>query len=116
MNGLMLRLKSYVRKKMTLPDLFEDRVRQNPQKTFLVFGDEIYTYEAFNRKCNRVAHAARSIGLAKGSVVAMFMYNEPACVWTFIGQSAIPSRTHARARTHTRVHDVRRVPICTDAI
>jgi solute carrier family 27 fatty acid transporter 2/solute carrier family 27 fatty acid transporter 6 len=40
--------------KTFLIDIFEERVKQNPQKPFLIFQDNIYTYEYMNEQMNKV--------------------------------------------------------------
>lgn len=66
-------------------DLFEDWVKVNPHKTFLIFEEKRYSYEQMNENANKVANAALSIGIKKGDAIAMLQYNEPDFLWTYFG-------------------------------
>ena len=66
-------------------DLFEEQVKHQQQKTFIIHHDNYYSYSWIESQANRVAHLARKLGLKKGDVVSMMMYNEPAFVYTYLG-------------------------------
>lgn len=59
-------------------DRFLEQAAQYPDKTFVVFGSETFSYDAIHRRSNRMARAllAQSC-LRAGDTVALFMHNEP---------------------------------------
>ncbi|XP_037689939.1 very long-chain acyl-CoA synthetase isoform X1 [Choloepus didactylus] len=70
----------------TLLGVFMDKARQNPHKPFLLFGDETLTYAQVDRRSNQVARALRDhLGLRQGDCVAIFMGNEPAYLYLWLG-------------------------------
>ena len=83
---VVLRVIKYHKACLTIADLFEKRVRETPKKTFLIFQDNVYTYEYMDKKANQVARAALSLGLKRGDTVALMIYNEPAFIWTYLGR------------------------------
>ncbi|XP_053221096.1 long-chain fatty acid transport protein 2 isoform X2 [Podarcis raffonei] len=70
----------------TLVEVFRQRARQAPQKPMLLFREEVYTYEQVERRSNQVARALREhAGLRQGDTVALFLGNQPAYVWLWLG-------------------------------
>lgn len=70
----------------TILSAFLDKVRQIPNKPFVLFRDETLTYAQVDRRSNQVARALRDhLGLRQGDCVAIFMGNEPAYVWLWLG-------------------------------
>ncbi|BFY97259.1 hypothetical protein BsWGS_00299 [Bradybaena similaris] len=68
-----------------LIDKFEEFVENTPKKTFLIYEDNLFSYELVDQMACRVANIARSWGLGLRDCVAMMMHNEPAFIWTFLG-------------------------------
>ncbi|XP_035825814.1 long-chain fatty acid transport protein 6 [Aplysia californica] len=66
-------------------DKFEKQAAANPKKEFLIFEDNVFTYEFVDQMACKVANIAKSWGLKAGQNVAIMMENEPAFVWTFLG-------------------------------
>ncbi|ELR58961.1 Very long-chain acyl-CoA synthetase, partial [Bos mutus] len=65
---------------------FLEKVQQTPHKPFLLFRDETLTYAQVDRRSNQVARALRDhLGLRQGDCVAIFMGNEPAYIWLWLG-------------------------------
>uniref|UniRef100_F7HXD7 long-chain-fatty-acid--CoA ligase n=1 Tax=Callithrix jacchus TaxID=9483 RepID=F7HXD7_CALJA len=65
---------------------FLEKARQTPHKPFLLFRDETLTYAQVDRRSNQVARALHDhLGLRQGDCVALFMGNEPAYVWLWLG-------------------------------
>ncbi|XP_045679120.1 very long-chain acyl-CoA synthetase [Phyllostomus hastatus] len=86
--GLARRVRGYGQRRPvhTILQHFLDKVRQTPHKPFLIFGDETLTYAQVDRRSNQVARALRDhLGLRQGDCVAIFMGNEPAYVWLWLG-------------------------------
>ncbi|XP_021549549.1 very long-chain acyl-CoA synthetase isoform X2 [Neomonachus schauinslandi] len=70
----------------TILHLFLQTARKTPHKPFLLFRDETLTYSQVDRRSNQVARALRAhLGLRQGDCVAIFMSNEPAYVWLWLG-------------------------------
>ncbi|XP_022542722.2 very long-chain acyl-CoA synthetase [Astyanax mexicanus] len=74
----------------TVLDCFLENVRKNPQKNFIVFEDQSFSYAEAERLSNRVARAVRGrCGVREGDTVALFMGNEPLFVWTWLALSKL---------------------------
>ncbi len=67
----------------TVLDRFADAVRSHPQKRFIVFEREVFSYRDADRISNRVANALRE-RVHAGQVVALFHGNAPQYVWTWL--------------------------------
>lgn len=66
------------------------RERQgNGAADYLVFGDERWTYDAFCAESNRIAHALTSLGVTKGTPVAVAMRNCPELLTLFTAITSI---------------------------
>ncbi|XP_004639065.1 very long-chain acyl-CoA synthetase isoform X2 [Octodon degus] len=85
--GLVRRLRSYGRRRpvATVPRAFQEQARRVPHKIFLRYGDQVLTYAQVDRRSNQVARALHGLGLRQGDCVALFMGNEPAYVWLWLG-------------------------------
>ncbi len=60
---------------MDLGTLVTRHGRYRPDHTAVVFGDQRFTWEAFNRRVNRCANALRAAGVVKGDRVAVILPN-----------------------------------------
>ena len=70
----------------TILHAFLERAHQSPHKPFLLFRDQTLTYVQVDRRSNQVARALRDrLGLRQGECVAIFLGNEPAYVWLWLG-------------------------------
>ncbi|XP_057344775.1 long-chain fatty acid transport protein 2 [Manis pentadactyla] len=86
--GLTRRVRSYAQRRpvRTILQVFLEKVRKTPHKPLLLFRDETLTYAQVDRRSNQVARALRDhLGLRQGDCVALFMGNEPAYVWLWLG-------------------------------
>ncbi|XP_003831552.1 long-chain fatty acid transport protein 2 isoform X2 [Pan paniscus] len=82
------RVRSYGKRRpaRTILRAFLEKARQTPHKPFLLFRDETLTYAQVDRRSNQVARALHDhLGLRQGDCVALFMGNEPAYVWLWLG-------------------------------
>ncbi len=61
----------------TLPDLFEAQVRRTPQRIAVTFGDYQLSYDALNRRANRLAHRLRAMGAGPGALVGLYLERSP---------------------------------------
>ncbi|XP_053741468.1 hsFATP2a_ACSVL_like domain-containing protein [Synchiropus splendidus] len=74
-----------VRPFYSILDRFLDRVRQNPQKIFLHFEGQSFTYAEADRQSNKVARVLQELArLKEGDTVALFLANEPRFLWTWL--------------------------------
>ncbi|XP_035992232.1 very long-chain acyl-CoA synthetase isoform X2 [Fundulus heteroclitus] len=73
-------------------DRFLERSAALPDKPFIVFGDEAYTYADADRASNRIANALRSQrGYEAGVSAALFMGNEPGFLFTWLALAKLGS-------------------------
>jgi amino acid adenylation domain-containing protein len=56
-----------------LHELFEAQVARTPEATALIAGDERWTYDALNRRANRLAHHLRRLGVGPEQRVGVMM-------------------------------------------
>jgi len=87
----------------TVGDRLEERAAAHPDKAFVRFEDRVVDYGAANVYANRVAHAARALGLRRGDVAALVMENRPEFLGTWMGLAKLGVtvallNTHARGR------------------
>jgi fatty-acyl-CoA synthase len=85
----------------TVGDRLEERAAAHPDKAFVRFEDRVVDYGAANVYANRVAHAARALGLRRGDVAALVMENRPEFLGTWMAREAGRhggAAQHARAR------------------
>lgn len=74
----------------TILEVFRQRARRTPSKPLLLFRDEVYTYEQVDKRSNQAARALREhAGLQQGDVVALFLGNDPAYLWLWLGCSKL---------------------------
>lgn len=79
--AMMARMKRGV---VTYLQCFELQARNIPEKTFIVFEEQILTYRDVDVRSNRFANVLKShCGLKHGDIVALLMNNEAdfICVW-----------------------------------
>jgi len=57
----------------TLQELFEAQVKRTPEKTALVYREKSITYQELNTRTNQLAHALRSRGVGRGSIVGVIV-------------------------------------------
>uniref|UniRef100_UPI0037E71982 long-chain fatty acid transport protein 2-like n=1 Tax=Semicossyphus pulcher TaxID=241346 RepID=UPI0037E71982 len=73
-------------------DRFLEQTAAHPDKQFIVFGDESYTYASTNKRSNKIAQALQSQpGYKAGDTVALFMGNEPAFIFTWLALAKLGS-------------------------
>ncbi|XP_045216351.2 long-chain fatty acid transport protein 2-like [Mercenaria mercenaria] len=72
-------------KKYFIIEHFEDTVKKNPNRRFLLYEDKTFTYKEANEFANKVARTFMSLGLKRGDTIALMQYNGPEFMWTFLG-------------------------------
>ncbi|BFY97261.1 hypothetical protein BsWGS_00301 [Bradybaena similaris] len=71
--------------KSLLIDKFEKFAAQTPNKPFIIFEDNLFSYKLVDEMACRVANIVRSWGLGPRDCVALMIHNSPAFVWTYLG-------------------------------
>jgi crotonobetaine/carnitine-CoA ligase len=74
---------------MSWADLLEERAGMVPDKTFLMYKNERFTYSQMDANANRVANFLSSHGGGKGMGIALFMKNSPRFLDLFFGVQKI---------------------------
>lgn len=70
----------------SIVDCFLDAAKRHPNKVFLLFEGQEYSYGDVDKRSNKVARALQAaVGLKGGETVALFLANEPSVVWTWLG-------------------------------
>ncbi|KAG7333582.1 hypothetical protein KOW79_003717 [Hemibagrus wyckioides] len=99
----------------TVLDCFLDAVRRHPHKPFIVFEDEVYTYQQVDRWSNRAAHALRKhTDLQEGDTAALLMANEPHFIFLWIGLMKIGCST-SLLNTNIRGKSLMHCFLCCEA-
>ncbi|XP_041501397.1 long-chain fatty acid transport protein 6 [Microtus oregoni] len=71
---------------VTVLDKFLSHAKRQPQKAFIIYEGDVYTYEDVDKRSNRVAHAfLNHSSLKRGDVVALLMSNEPDFIHVWFG-------------------------------
>src|SRR6185437_444653 len=91
----------YPLKQRTIGHLLADKAKRIGDRTWLIFGEQRYTYAQAHDLSNRYANAFRGLGIRKGDHVAVMMANCPEFIWTIwglgkIGAVTVPLNTAAR--------------------
>ena len=60
-------------KEKTINQLFEEQVKQNPNKIAIEFGTEVITYSELNSKANKLARVLRKKGVTAEKIVALMV-------------------------------------------
>lgn len=83
-----IHLKAYSKKAQlfSMLDNFLGHVKKQPQKPFIIYEGDIYTYQDVDKRSSRVAHALLDHStLKKGDTVALLMNNEPDFIHVWFG-------------------------------
>ncbi|ESP00514.1 hypothetical protein LOTGIDRAFT_112354 [Lottia gigantea] len=89
-------------------DKFEHKVKIHPQKPFIIYEGNVFTYEFVDQQANKVARIVRQWGLSEGDSVALFFPNSPEYIWTMLGvaklgvtAALINCNLHGKALVHS---------------
>jgi acyl-CoA synthetase (AMP-forming)/AMP-acid ligase II len=69
----------------TLTKQFERHAAADPDKVFLIFEAQRFTYGEANGLINQHAHSYRALGVGHGDVVALLLENRPEFLWHLFG-------------------------------
>ncbi len=69
----------------TLADRLEAQAEQFPERPFIVYGKQSFSYAEVNARANQVAHAVHLRGLKAGDVCALALENRPEFFFTWFG-------------------------------
>jgi carnitine-CoA ligase len=91
----------YPLKQRTIGHLLADKATRIGDRTWLIFGEQRYTYAQAHDLSSRYANGLRGLGVGKGDHVAVMMANCPEFIWTIwglakLGAVAVPLNTAAR--------------------
>jgi acyl-CoA synthetase (AMP-forming)/AMP-acid ligase II len=70
---------------MRIEDLLDSRTEKTPDKPFLRFRDEAYTYRETTARSKRYANALADLGVDSGDPVALFLPNRPEFLFAMFG-------------------------------
>ncbi|MFW6151170.1 MAG: class I adenylate-forming enzyme family protein, partial [Chloroflexota bacterium] len=70
---------------MNIAELLENTAREVPNKTAIVFGDERISYGELDETSNRIGNALQSMGIGKGSHVALLISYNPQWLINYFG-------------------------------
>src|SRR5262245_49464047 len=70
---------------MNIRQLLESRVRQHPDKAFLIFEDQVTSYADFDTTVNRVARGFLRLGISAGDRVCVMLSNCPEFLYAWFG-------------------------------
>lgn len=82
-------IRAYGEPQLTLTNHLAVRVAQQPEKTFLMFGEKAWSYAEFENEANHLAAAFVSRGVERGARVAVIARNDPAHLLTLFALSKI---------------------------
>ena len=74
---------------MSWAELLEERSSQVPEKDFLLYKNEKFTYRQMDQNANRIANFFLKIGAGKGKGVGIMMNNSPRYLDVFFGAQKI---------------------------
>jgi len=70
---------------MNVSDIIKRHVKENPEKTAIIFGDQRISYGELETLINRTAGGLLKIGLNKGDVVSLFLPSVPELIIGYLG-------------------------------
>ncbi len=91
----------YPLKQRTIGHLLADKAARVGDRTWLIFGEQRYSYAQAHDLSNRYAWGFRELGVRKGDHVAVMLPNCPEFIWTIwglgkLGAVSVPLNTAAR--------------------
>lgn len=89
--GVEMAIKRYVKKKMLLGDVFEEKVKLHPNKPCIISAEtgNTLTYQQANELANKIGNIFYEAGYREGDTVALLMENRVEYVPVWLGLSKI---------------------------
>src|SRR5262249_36306935 len=96
-----LTMHDYPLKQRTIGRLLADKAKRIGDKTWLIYGEDRYSYAQAHEITNRYANGFSGLGIKKGDHVAAMLPNCPEFIWTIwglgkLGAVTVPLNTAAR--------------------
>jgi len=107
---LIFRVQKSIRAKELIIDQFESQVKVHPDKLFLRFQDECYTYSQGDFHSTKAARALVHLGVTAGDTIAILMTNQPAFIWLYLGIHKLGARAaliNHHLKEESLVHSVK---------
>ena len=76
----------------TMAERIEESAVRFATRPCILYREERYDYQDTNRRVNQVAHAAHTLGVRAGDVVALCMENRPAFMFVWLGLAKLGAR------------------------
>ncbi|XP_016073348.1 PREDICTED: long-chain fatty acid transport protein 6 isoform X2 [Miniopterus natalensis] len=109
--GVRLELYSRKGELVTVLDKFLSHAKKQPQKPFIIYEGDIYTYEDVDKRSSRVAHVFLNHSMLKrGDTVALLMSNEPDFVHVWFGLTklgCVVAFLNSNVRSSSLLHCIR---------
>lgn len=74
---------------MDIRDYLESTVWNHPNKIYLYFEDQSWTYQQFNERVNQAANAFLELGIHQGDRVCLMLQNSPEFLFSWFGLNKI---------------------------
>jgi crotonobetaine/carnitine-CoA ligase len=74
---------------LTIPSFLAKTAEKEPQKTYLYYRENGYSYSEFVEKVKKAADGFQKLGIAKGDKVCLFLPNCPEFLYAWLGLSEI---------------------------
>ena len=84
-------VKKAVGSKNWLINQFEAQAEKYPNKPFLIFEGQQFSYSHANQQSNKIANFTFDQDWTVGDVVAVLIHNEPSFLWTYLGKMVVYS-------------------------
>ncbi|XP_035876612.1 long-chain fatty acid transport protein 6 isoform X2 [Phyllostomus discolor] len=109
--GIRLQLYSRKGQLVTVLDKFLSQAKKQPQKPFIIYEGDIYTYEDVDKRSNKVACVFLNHSTLKGGdTVALLMSNEPDFVHVWFGLAklgCVVAFLNSNIRSNSLLHCIR---------
>lgn len=109
--GMRIKTSSRKGELVTVLDKFLSHAKKQPQKPFIIYEGDIYTYEDVDKRSSRVAHVFLNHStLKRGDTVALLMTNEPDFVHVWFGLAklgCVVAFLNSNIRANSLLHCIR---------
>ncbi|XP_004524668.1 long-chain fatty acid transport protein 1 [Ceratitis capitata] len=86
---LLLLIKRYERKNLSIGDIFEQNARKQPNKLAIISDSQRWTFRQLNDFSNRIAATFHKHGYRRGDVIGLLLENRPEYVAIWLGLSKL---------------------------